>query len=211
MPGSTHLLTSSRPKQKPSIIAQYFRTPGQIGAIAPSSRRLAGRMLQDVDLAAARTVVEYGPGTGAFTREIVRRLGPSTRFLAIELSPVFARAIRQKYPHGRVQVQERSVAEVAAALRDEGLPEKGSVDVIVSGLPWAAFPLDKQREILDATLSVLRPGGVLVTFAYQIGTMLPAGRRFAKLLPEYFARVSRSELVWMNLPPAFVLRCVKAG
>jgi phospholipid N-methyltransferase len=56
-------------------------------------------------------------------------------------------------------------------------------------------------------MTVLRPGGQFVTFAYLHGLPLPAGRRFANRLPEYFSEISRSRTVWMNLPPALVYRC----
>jgi phospholipid N-methyltransferase len=84
-----------------------------------------------------------------------------------------------------------------------------AVDVIFSGLPWASFDDDLQERVLDATLRVLRPGGQLITFGYRVGTFLPKGRRFYKRLPSYFSSVQRSEYVWRNLPPAFVVRCTK--
>jgi phospholipid N-methyltransferase len=39
--------------------------------------------------------------------------------------------------------------------------------------------------------------------------MMPAVRRFRRMLPDYFSRVTRSRHVWRNLPPAFVIRCEK--
>ena len=66
-----------------------------------------------------------------------------------------------------------------------------------------------QREILDATLPMLKPGGKLITFAYQVGRFTPAGRRFAKLIRSYFTKIEHSEMVWRNIPPGFVIRCTK--
>jgi hypothetical protein len=50
---------------------------------------------------------------------------------------------------------------------------------------------------------------VFVTFGYHMGSWLSTGRRFYKRLPEYFSQVERGPLVWRNLPPAFVVRCVR--
>jgi len=166
-------------------------------------------MLRDVDLASAKLVLEYGPGTGAFTSEILRRVSPKADFIAIELSPRFASVVRSKHPG--LRVRERSVADVESVLRDESLPDRQSVDAIVSGLPWASFPEELQRDCLSAAVRVLRPGGVFVTFGYHLSSLLPAARRFARALPTHFAGVSRSETVWLNLPPAFVLHCTKAS
>jgi phosphatidylethanolamine/phosphatidyl-N-methylethanolamine N-methyltransferase len=82
--------------------------------------------------------------------------------------------------------------------------------VMISGLPWAAFPLALQEEVLDAVVAALRPGGRFTTFAYLQGTLLPAGRRFRRRLDEHFCEVRRSPVVWRNFPPAFVYRCRKA-
>ncbi len=199
---------TAKPAAGASFLVEYVRNPTQIGALAPSSSALARRMLRDVDLTSAKLVLEYGPGTGAFTSEILRRLSPEAVFIAIELSPRFAGVVRAKHPE--LRVRERSVAEVESVLRDEGLPDRESVDVIVSGLPWASFPEKLQHDCLSAAVRVLRPGGVFVTFGYHLSSLLPAARRFASSLPTHFADVSRSETVWRNFPPAFVLRCAKA-
>ena len=49
------------------FLKSYLSTPGNVGAVAPSSPYLARRMIEELDLEGADTVVELGPGTGAFT------------------------------------------------------------------------------------------------------------------------------------------------
>lgn len=178
--------------------------PFVIGAVAPSSRFLARKMLEGVDLSAAGAVVEFGPGTGAFTDHILPALPRECRYFAIELNPTMARLWRERHPGATLH--RDSVANVDRLCAEEGIEK---VDVIFSGLPWASFDDGLQKEILDATMRVLKPGGMLVTFGYRVGTLLPKGRRFYRRLPEYFSKVERSEYVWRNLPPAFVVRCVK--
>ncbi|MBL0870644.1 MAG: methyltransferase domain-containing protein [Phycisphaerales bacterium] len=194
-----------------SFITEFIRKPSQVGAVAPSGKALARRMLKDVDFNTASVIVEFGPGTGAFTREILSRLQPRTRFVAIELSELFADRLHAKFP--TLNLHRGSVTEVASAVKALGVEHPTeSVDAIISGLPWASFSESLQRSILDATLPVLKPAGVLITFGYAVSTIMPASKRFTrKLLPEYFASVTRSRSVWMNFPPAFVLTCRKAG
>jgi phosphatidylethanolamine/phosphatidyl-N-methylethanolamine N-methyltransferase len=186
------------------FIREFLARPFVIGAVAPSSPHLARKMVEGVDFAYARSIVEFGPGTGAFTQQILRRLHPDSRYLAIELSPAMATAWRKRHP--QASLHQGSVAHVDAICEEEGI---GQVDVIFSGLPWASFDDDLQEQILEASLRVLRPGGQLITFGYQVGTMLPKGRRFYKRLPRYFSSVQRSDYVWLNVPPAFVVRCTK--
>lgn len=181
------------------FLGQFLEKPTMIGAIAPSSVHLARCIADQIDLKSAGAVLEYGPGTGVVTDVLLSRLSPTCRFVAIELNPELVQAFRRRHPG--VRIRHDSVENVQNICSEEGI---GQVDVIVSGLPFASFPDSLQRKILDAAVAVLRPGGKFVTFGYQIGTWLPAGRRFHKLLPTYFREIKRSPLVWRNLPPAFV-------
>jgi len=188
-------------------IRQYLQSPTQIGAVAPSSDALALRMLETVDFDRSTAIVEFGPGPGNVTSLLVPKLKSGTRFFAIEANGQMCSVFRSKFPG--VRLHEGSAADVGSFCEREGLPAAGSVDAIVSGLPWASFSEGLQQSILEAALRVLKPGGQMVTFAYNFGTFLPAGRRFSRTLPKYFSRVDRSRSVLWNVPPAFVYRCIK--
>lgn len=186
------------------FLARFLRRPFVTGAVAPSSRHLAAAMLRGLDLGRARSVVEYGPGTGAFTAALLPRLHPDADYFAIDIDPVMAGRWRARFPGRTLHVG--SVDRVESLCPPGAV---GGVDAIVSGLPWASFPDPLQRAALEATARVLRPGGVFVTFGYNVGTWLAAGRQFYRRLPEYFTHVARGPLVWRNIPPAFVVRCVR--
>ena len=186
------------------FLKAFVQNPAATGAIAPSSPRLAERMLAEAGLGEAKVVVEYGPGTGSFTSGILARLGGNTRFFAIELNAGFAKSFRRRFPD--VRLHEDCVTNIRAICDREAVE---NVDCIVSGLPWAAFPQSLQDDILNATMTVLRPGGHFVTFAYLHGLLLPAARRFRQRLDEHFASVEVSRPVWLNLPPALCYRCTR--
>ncbi len=197
--------TALRKRGRVAYISQFIKQPFVIGAIAPSSPQLARRIIQGLGLDKASVVVEFGPGTGVCTDEILPRLGPNTRFLAIERNQGMYDEFRRRHP-GTTIVND-SAENARAICEARGMLP---VDCIVSGLPWASFPDDLQDRLLDAILSVLKPGGDFVTFGYHIGTWLKAGKRFYAELPKRFERVERSEIVWQNFPPAFVVRSTKA-
>lgn len=184
------------------FVSTFLRHPGQVGAFAPSSRRLAEVMTDWFQWDQAQAVVEYGPGTGVFTEVVAERLSADATFFAIERSSELARLVRRRCPD--VAVVEDSVENVVQLCHDRDVSQ---VDAIVCGLPWASFSDALQRRCLDATMEVLRPGGQFATFAYWQGLALPAGQRFRKRLGQYFRHVERSPTIWQNLPPAFVYRC----
>lgn len=185
-----------------TFLRSFARQPVKVGAIAPSSRGLAEMMVQSVDWQAAHAVIEYGSGTGVFTRRIGECLRPGAKFFAVEQSAELAEKTRARCPG--TTVYQDSVTNIVAICQGEGVQQ---VDAILCGLPWAAFPEALQRECFDAMLRVLRPGGTFATFAYWQGVALPAGQRFARRLKATFSEVRRSPTVWRNLPPAFVYRC----
>lgn len=189
-------------KERARFLKEFASRPGVVGAVAPSSRSLAAKMLDWIDWPNVRTVVEYGPGTGAFTGQILRRMHAEARFFAIEINPAFAATLAQRYPG--VRVHQDSVKNVGTLCDREGFEE---VDAVICGLPWAAFSEPDQEDFLSAMTTVLKPGGQFATFAYLQGLLLPAGRRFRRKLDRYLSGVKLSTTAWLNLPPAFVYRC----
>ena len=183
------------------FVWSFLRHPRAVGALVPSSRWLAGRMTEGMGLAEAETVVEVGPGTGPFTAAVVRELRPGALFLAVELDPLLARTLAEKFPG--VQVINDSAEHLLRHLSSRG---RRSADTILSSLPWAAFPADLQGRLLGAIVEALRPGGRFATFAYVHAMWFPAARRFSRLLRSRFTKVARSRVVWRNLPPAIVYR-----
>jgi len=145
-----------------------------------------------------------GPGTGALTSALLPQLSAEARFLAVELNPNFAREWQGKFPGRKVEVG--SVVNLRKICERHGM---GSVDCIVSGLPWPSFPIELQTQALDEVVNVLKPGGQMVTFGYHVGLCMPSGRHWMKLIERRFGRAERVAWEWRNLPPAYILRCTR--
>lgn len=198
---------TSKSLRRTAFIREFIKNPLKVGACAPSGRHLAEAMMSSIDPQGSQVIVEYGPGTGAFTDQIMKRLTPKMTYFAVELTPTFAQILRDRYPAAHIHTG--SVADIEQFCVTEGLPAAESIDLIISGLPWASFPGDLQRSILDPLRRVLKPGGKLVTFGYHIGKALSNGRLFYRTLPEYFSKIEQSPLIWRNVWPAWVFTCTK--
>ncbi|WP_238016060.1 methyltransferase domain-containing protein [Dactylosporangium sp. AC04546] len=184
------------------FLREFLRAPFTVAAVAPSGMSLADAVTATVPRAGDPLVVELGPGTGAFTAAIQRRLAGRGSHLAIEINARFAERLTDRYPEVDLAVAD------ARDLRDV-LARRGHrhADVIVSGLPWAAFAPGCQDDLLDAVVGSLAPHGAFTTFAYTHTRWAPPARRLRRLLRARFEEVVLSRTVWANLPPAFVYVC----
>ena len=187
-----------------TIFREFLKSPNKVGAIAPSSPYLANAMLDQLHWDTLTNVVEYGPGTGAISKHLLKRVGDHQKLFAVELNASFVPVLNQKLP--TLKVFNESVSDIRRICDREGVDW---VDGIISGLPWTVFPEPLQEELLNATLSVLAEGGQFVTFAYFHGLPLQNARRFRKRLKENFSNVTISQVVWRNFPPAIFYSCRK--
>jgi len=182
-----------------AFFREYLKNWKTVGAVAPSSPALARRMAESGEVWKAGHVLELGPGTGSLTAAVADSMPHDSKYLGIELNTDFTGRLRQRFPSLRFENAGAQDFDFDAYL---GPDER--FDVIISGLPWAAFPVPFQKAILDHVLPKLAPGGRFVTFAYYGFHMLPAGIKFRRTLHERLHGTETSRVVWGNLPPAFV-------
>lgn len=178
------------------FIKEYIKNVRSVGAVAPSSRFLAQKMLESVDFSQAKVIVEFGPGTGSFTHQLVKCMKPGTKLIVIETNKEFYRMLRDEYAGVRgVEIINSSAEQITSILSERKLP---TPDYVISGLPFAALPTNVSEDILSATAKLLGNNGTFITFQY---TLLK--RSF---LNNYFSDIHTSR-EYRNLPPAYVLRC----
>ena len=183
------------------FIKGVIRHPLKTGAIAPSSPFLARELLKFWPEGDNKLIVEYGPGTGAVTRSIDKKLSGQS-YLGFELNPHFIRQLQKKLPH--LDVCHRSASDLKHELNARGLPK---ADLIVSGLPWSIFSDILQDSILEATTGELQAEGTFSTFAYVHALKLKQAKSFADKLRNHFDDVQTSKVIWRNLPPAVIYHC----
>jgi phospholipid N-methyltransferase len=173
----------------------FFRHPRMLGSIIPSSRFLIRQLLQPVDWATARVIVEYGPGVGSITAQILQRMRPDALLIAIETNSDFVKFLRSTFPDGRLRVMEGSAESVDEILRQQGHEH---VDYIISGIPFSTIPADLRERILLKTFGALAPSGSVLV--YQFSTrVLPDLQRIFHYVKRRFEP--------LNVLPAHLFFC----
>ncbi len=184
------------------FLASFLRRPLTVGAVAPSSARLARTVIGQCNLRDAGVVVELGAGTGAITEQILAHIGPRTRFVAFELDAGHAARLARRFP--RVTVCNESAENLQAVLARLGCD---GADCVVSGLPWGSMGRSLQERIMAQVLAALKPSGHFCGFGYVHAKWYSSTQAFHRRLRESFADVRISPVVWRNVPPAFAFSC----
>lgn len=183
---------TTKKKHSGRFLKTYFKEKKQVGAVAPSSRFLVKRMCDKINFDQAKVIIELGPGTGVFTRELLKRSGPDTKIILFELNDTFIDLLRENFNDERLIVLHQSADELDQVLEEHGIQE---VDAVLSSLPLAVIPNVVCNAILDKSYDALKKGGVYVQYQYSLNSK--------KLIKRLFPNLKLG-FVPANIPPAFV-------
>jgi phospholipid N-methyltransferase len=174
------------------FLRAFAANPRQVGAILPTSRLAVRDMLDLGDVPGADLVVELGAGTGSQTGEILARMGPDARLVALEIDPRLAKLLKERFDDPRLQVVCDSAENLEHHL------DGAKADVLVCALPFTSLEPGLRRRILASLPGALGPDGVALVIQYS--PLIQSELR--RLFPSVRRRISP-----LNVPPAFLFAC----
>jgi phospholipid N-methyltransferase len=189
----------SRGEQVVLFARNFFKHPRMLGSLIPSSRFLIHEVLGRIDWSWPRVIVEYGPGVGSFTTEILKRMRHDATLVVFETNPDFVRLLRRSYDDVRLKILHRSAAELGRALEEQGL---GRADYVISGIPFSTMRPQLRESILQKTHDALNPRGRFLVYQFS-GEVLPDLRRI-------FGKVE-TDFELLNVLPARIFTCSRNG
>jgi phosphatidylethanolamine/phosphatidyl-N-methylethanolamine N-methyltransferase len=164
-------------------------TPKTVGAIVPTSSRMAGRMASIIDTNSDLPVLELGPGTGVITKAILDKGVPPERLVSVEYSREFVWHLRSKYPGVNfINGDAFSLAETLQSYKGQ------QFDCVISGIPLLNFPMHQRVELIEDLLKLVPVGRPVVQFSY--GPVSPVCARPDSYTTKHF------DFVMRNIPPA---------
>jgi phospholipid N-methyltransferase len=192
--GSSALLTAGH---------RMFKAAALTGAVAPSSRYLAGAMARAAH--GADALVELGAGGGSVTRALAA-VYPGLRLVVVELRNDLALRLHREFKS--VEIHAEPAATVLRNLR--GLP---AATCIVSSLPFRSMPKASKRETVSSVLDFLGTGAgrFMVQFTYYPGAPFPVPAEYTWRKTAWVARNLPPAAVWVLEPGAGRLRASGVG
>jgi phospholipid N-methyltransferase len=173
----------------------FLKYPNLVGWMLPSSSFVVAQVLKQIDWQQAKLIVEYGPGIGTFTREILRQMRPDATLLALEVNSDFVEHLRDSVRDPRMRLIHASAADVDVELARLG---HTSADYVISGIPFKTLPKEVCDAVARKTHAVLQPQGSFLVYQLS-GAALP-------YLERVFGRVRR-DFQWFNILPARLFYC----
>ena len=201
-PGASGVVANSDFDESVYFLRRFLRQPREIASIWPSSRHLARRMFEGVELRSGDVLLEYGPGTGSFTLEVERlcAAGVQVRYLGIEKDPGMYKYLVRRFPS--LDFVLGDAADVVNVCRERDLPPAAAV---ISGLPMIFLDRPALEGILSGTADCLARDGVFRTFSYVHSYPSRNAAELRDLMDLCFEEYELGAPVLRNLPPAFVL------
>ena len=148
----------------------------QIGALSRSSKYVVQGLLDKLIDESLYRVIEYGPGDGVVTKEILKRMPQSGEMIVVETNPNFL-GILKKIKDPRLKIIEGRAEDISKLLESE---HESGVDLVISSIPFSILNPSDRENLVSKTFNMLKTTGKLIIF-HQYSTLM------LKLLNKYFA------------------------
>lgn len=142
-----------------SFLKTSLKNYWQVAALYPTPRKVVQKVLSKIS-PKAKYFIEYGPGNGVFTREILKRLPADGKLLAVEINHNFVEQLK-KINDSRLILVADDVRNLSLNLSRLSLPK---VDVIISGIPFSLMVKKDREKIIKISWQFLADNGVFVTY-----------------------------------------------
>jgi phospholipid N-methyltransferase len=156
-------------------------------------------MVAKIDPQPTDVIVELGPGTGVFTRELLSRGVDPANLILVEFNREFVKYLKNEFP--ALRIIQGAAQDMPQLLKALG---QGPVKKIISGIPLRSMKQADCRQIAKSVAAVLEPGGMFVQFSYFKASPVPKLAATEAGLEGHCVGAAIN-----NVPPAFVWQYIK--
>jgi len=169
-----------------TYLKSFFRDK-DVASVTPTSRYCVRHVCKPIDFSRDIIIVEYGAGAGVYAEYLLSKMTPDSKLIMFETNELLFKKLQQ-IDDPRLSCHKDSVEHVDTVI---GKFLVGTVDYIISGIPFSFFDEGVRMAILQKSKKVLRPVGQFL--AYQTSGHLeePLKKTFGNVHTEWEWRTSR--------------------
>jgi phospholipid N-methyltransferase len=169
-----------------------------IGAMTRSSKYVVKAVMRNLIGQSLYRVIEYGPGDGVITKEILKIMPRDGELIVVETNPKFLKVLRS-INDSRLKVIDGTVQKVSEELRQE---KNATINLVVSSIPFSMLKQTDRERIVNNTFDMLMKSGKFVVFQYSPILL--------SLLNKYFdKKYIKTQVEFRNIPPCFIMSAEK--
>jgi len=179
-----------------TYLKSFFKDK-DVASVTPTSQFCVRHVCEPINFHEDISIVEYGAGAGVFSKYLLTHMTLDSRLYLFETNELLFKKLKEEIRDTRATFFDQSVEFVNELLPEE---EIGTVDFIISGIPFSFLDDKTKTSILDQSHKLLRKGGKFL--AYQTSGHLkePLQQTFGNVLTDW---------EWKNIPPMTIYEAEK--
>ena len=175
------------------ILIKEFIKDKNVGAITSLSKNVVLKIVNELDFENADVIVEYGPGKGIITMQLLKSMKSDAILFVFETNKQFISDL-MNISDKRLIIINADAEDARLILKKRYKIEK--VDYVISTIPFTFLDRRKRKRIITKTHNLLKENGKFITSQYT-GLIY-------QLLKQKFRQTQRFAAL-INLPPAIIL------
>ncbi|HUX60046.1 MAG TPA: rRNA adenine N-6-methyltransferase family protein [Ignavibacteriaceae bacterium] len=185
-----------------NFLNQSVRHFKEIGSITPDSNTCINSLVNPIPFDSAELILEYGAGSGAVTGEILKRKEPGSTLISFEKNKIFYNRLKKNLKGKNIFIVNDDVFNSRNTLLLRFGVQGGSVDCIISTLPWSSLKFEEL--LMNEVLPLLKDGGIFIQYMHTLSVF--KGILLRPILKRHFSKIDL-DFVFFNIPPALVYTC----
>jgi len=176
------------------FIKESLKSIKEVGAVLPSSKFVASKMIEAINFERDISILELGSGTGVITSQILKKMTVSSKLICFETNESFQKELKQKFD-GKITLINDSAENMKLHLNKLKITK---VDCIISSIPLVTLPKKITNNILLTSSGILGKDKKFVQLQYS--------KMMDKRLKKYFNQID-VKFTPKNYIPAFIYTC----
>lgn len=176
-----------------NFIKQTIKNFKTTGAIMAVRKNTAKQLVNLTEIHKSKYIVEFGPGTGKISEELLKHLPIDGMLFLVECNPEFVKLLEQKF------YNESRVIVIDDFAQNFNPVKNLKFDLAVNSIPMSLLPETARLSIYQKIKDILKPDGTFVQYQYTKKCLIDLRKVFA-------TNIIENTFTFTNIIPTYLFR-----